>query len=102
MFDHELSVPAVTYMILSCVAFTTAACLRVYLDGRLTPELALTLRTVALLATIGIEATEDPRSRRMPLWATAAVAVLASHLLRWQQIVKDLPQPAMSVSKLPQ
>jgi hypothetical protein len=66
--SHELSVPAVTAMLLSAVAFATAACAGLALADALTPRARACLQALAALAALGttVMARSPPRHPAHP------------------------------------
>ena len=58
--SHELSVPAVTAMLLSALAFATAAWSGLALADALTPRARAGLQSLAALAALGVTVVVKP------------------------------------------
>lgn len=91
ILDHELNVPAATVLLLSCVTYTASACLSTYLTAAaVPPEAQLALTSLALAATIGIEAYEDRRSTSVVAILTALTGVGCSYGFHWLRLAGSL------------
>ncbi len=75
--SHELSVPAVTAMLLSAVAFATAACAGLALADALTPRARACLQALAALAALVTTVTaRAPSPPTCTLWHSSAACLL--------------------------
>jgi hypothetical protein len=98
LVDHELSVPAVTVMLLSCAAFTLAAGCQLVLEDRLTSELKVLAKGMSLAGAIVLDFLERAHSLGTMCLLGVSLAVVGSVAANWVQRAQR-PQQAAAPSR---
>jgi hypothetical protein len=85
LVDHELSVPAVSLVLLSAAAFTVAACAQLLLEDKLGPGQRVLVRAMSLGGTIVLDLLERAHALgALPLLGVG-MAVAGSVAAGWAQ-----------------